>query len=72
MSRLRTPSIPALFGRFGICAKAWRRMHPSGASGTKLEAVPGSPQSKLRTPEPYLRLREDGLRIEAECSTDRR
>eukprot|EP00969_Alexandrium_andersonii_P241627 10669401-Alexandrium_andersonii.AAC.1 len=45
-------------------------MHPSGASGTNFEVVPGPAQFKLRTPEASLHVTHGGLRIEADCGTD--
>eukprot|EP00969_Alexandrium_andersonii_P035576 1558640-Alexandrium_andersonii.AAC.1 len=37
-------------------------MHPSGASGTNFEAVPGLAQFKLRTPQTMLHVRQFKLR----------
>eukprot|EP00969_Alexandrium_andersonii_P130674 5778166-Alexandrium_andersonii.AAC.1 len=46
---------------------------PEGASGTSIEeAVPGSVQLKLRTTEATLYFRQGGLRVEADCRSDRR
>eukprot|EP00969_Alexandrium_andersonii_P025164 1099876-Alexandrium_andersonii.AAC.1 len=45
-------------------------MHPSGVSGTHFEAVPGSAQLQVSTPEAVLRCTQGGLRIEADCGTD--
>eukprot|EP00969_Alexandrium_andersonii_P089420 3947082-Alexandrium_andersonii.AAC.1 len=48
----KPPEQPTLSSESG---SAWtqkrRRTHPSGGSGTNVEAVPGPVQFKLRTPE---------------------
>eukprot|EP00969_Alexandrium_andersonii_P166956 7378964-Alexandrium_andersonii.AAC.1 len=46
-------------------------MHPSGALGTKFEVGLGSAQFKLRAPVTCLHIRNGGLWIEVDCSTDR-
>eukprot|EP00969_Alexandrium_andersonii_P183603 8112894-Alexandrium_andersonii.AAC.1 len=42
-------------------------MHPSGASGTNFEAVPGSAQFKLRALNAMLRFPRGGFGVQAEC-----
>eukprot|EP00969_Alexandrium_andersonii_P352180 15437096-Alexandrium_andersonii.AAC.1 len=45
-------------------------MHPSAASGTSVEVVPGPAQLKLRKRAAILQFTRSGLRIEADCSRD--
>eukprot|EP00969_Alexandrium_andersonii_P212004 9362905-Alexandrium_andersonii.AAC.1 len=66
------PINPRVRRRTRVLRETWRRTHPSGASGTNFGAVPGPAQFKLRTPDAVLRIRKGWMRIEADCSTDRR
>eukprot|EP00969_Alexandrium_andersonii_P077274 3406956-Alexandrium_andersonii.AAC.1 len=43
---------------------------PFGSVRDQFEAVPGPAQFQVRTPEAMLHVRQLGLRIGADCSTD--
>eukprot|EP00969_Alexandrium_andersonii_P241212 10650227-Alexandrium_andersonii.AAC.1 len=45
-------------------------MHPSEASGTNCEVVPGPAQFQVRAPEAIFHFMHGGFRIEADCSKD--
>eukprot|EP00969_Alexandrium_andersonii_P060515 2664376-Alexandrium_andersonii.AAC.1 len=62
--------MPAFVRSFGIRVRHCAERHPSGASGTDVETVPGSAHLKVRTHGMIMHVRKGGLRIEADCSTD--
>eukprot|EP00969_Alexandrium_andersonii_P349486 15431136-Alexandrium_andersonii.AAC.1 len=43
--------LACLVGGFGICANTMRRTHPSGASGSDVEAVPGNTSAIWNSPD---------------------
>eukprot|EP00969_Alexandrium_andersonii_P365731 15466894-Alexandrium_andersonii.AAC.1 len=62
--------MPRIRRRIRNLHEQFRRAHPSGASGTNFEAVPGPTQCKLRAPEAILTFWQGGLPSVADCSID--